>query len=121
MHFGLEVRPPYLDHELAELANSLPKNLKFSLDKSKVILKNLLKEKFNDTFSYKKQGAPSVFNLILKNKNEMESFKESLFYGELSNFFDCDKIIRDLINNYQNKNFIFLWRLYILNKMLVNF
>ena len=121
MHYGLEVRPPYLDHELVELSNNLPINLKFSLNKSKIILHRLLKEKFNYKFVYKKQGTPTVFEIILKNKKEMNNFKESLFYGELSQFFNCNKIIEKLLNNYNKKNNIFLWRLYILNKMLVNF
>ena len=104
MHYGLEVRPPYLDHELVELSNNLPINLKFSLDKSKIILNKLLKEKFNYKFVYKKQGTPTVFETILKNKREMNNFKEALFYGELSQFFNCKKIIEKVLNNYNKKN-----------------
>ena len=51
----------------------------------------------------------------------MNNFKEALFYGELSQFFNCKKIIEKVLNNYNKKNNIFLWRLYILNKMLVSF
>ena len=72
-------------------------------------------------FVYKKQGTPTVFESILHNTREMNNFKESLFYGELSQFFNCNKIIEKLINDYQKKDHIFLWRLYIFNKMLANF
>ena len=121
MNYNLEVRPPFLDHEFVELSNSLPVNLKYNLYKTKIILRKLLNEKFNYKFAYKKQGAPSIFESIRKNKREMNNFKESLFYGELSQFLNCNNIIKKLINNYQKKDHIFLWRLYIFNKMLTNF
>jgi asparagine synthase (glutamine-hydrolysing) len=121
MHYSLEVRPPFLDHEFVEVSNSIPVNLKYNLNKNKIILRKLLNEKFNYCPNYKKQGAPSVFESIRNDEKEMKNFKESLFYSELSQFFNCDKIIKELIKNYQKKNHIFLWRLYILNKMLVNF
>ena len=121
MNYGLEVRPPYLDHELVDLCNSLPINLKYNFSKNKIILKKLLNEKFNYKSTYKKQGTPNIFEKILNNKNEMKNFKESLFNGELSKFFNCKKIFEEIINNYKEKNHIFLWRLYILNKMLSNF
>ncbi len=121
MNYGLEVRPPYLDHEFVDLCNSLPVNLKYNFSKNKIILKKLLNEKFNYKSTYKKQGTPNIFEKILNNKNEMKNFKESLLNGELSKFFNCKKIFEEIINNYKEKNHIFLWRLYILNKMLSNF
>ena len=44
---GLEERPPFLDHEFVELINSLPISMKYNLFNTKIVLRNLLKEKFN--------------------------------------------------------------------------
>jgi len=41
MHYSLEVRPIYLDHELVELSNQLPANFKFNLNTNKILLRKL--------------------------------------------------------------------------------
>ena len=70
-------------------------------------------------YNRKKIGTPtlnSLISLILKNKKEMTFFKESLFYGKISNFFDTNKILDDLPKNKLDSHFF--WRLFILNKVL---
>jgi len=120
MFFSLEVRPPYLDHELVEIANNLPKELKFESLKRKIILTKIANTKLDLEISSKKIGTPTGEDAFFKNKNEVKNFKESLFYGNLSNFFNAEKIIKTIKYN-KNISKIFLWRLYILNKMESNF
>ena len=79
-----------------------------------------LEIKLNLKIGNKKIGTPTASFAFFNNKNELEVFKESLFYGNLSNFFNTDGIIKKIKYNL-NFNKIFLWRLYILNKMLTNF
>jgi len=122
MHFGLEVRPPYLDHKLVEIVNRMPASFKIELKNRKVILKKLFKEKFSKEINAKKIGTPSGFSTVFSSKKEMKKFKESIFYGLGSNFINPTKVFKlinfDKISKYHK---IFLWRLYILNKMMNKF
>ena len=122
MHFGLEVRPPYLDHKLVEIVNRMPASFKIGLKKRKIILVNLFKEKFSKEVNAKKIGTPSGFSTVFSSKKEMKKFKESIFYGLGSNFINPTKVLK-LINfdKINKNNKIFLWRLYILNKMMNKF
>ena len=119
MHFGLEVRPPFLDHILVEHINTLPVSCKFDGSRRKIILYKLLKK----TFSYKlkrfKIGTPTIFSKILKDKKEKKLFKKSLDNPEILKIFNKRKIEK-IIDNPKNKE-IFLWRLYIFSKMMRNF
>jgi len=57
MAFGLEVRPPMVDHEFLELAASIPSELKIRSGESKWIFKEALAEKLPETILHrKKQG-----------------------------------------------------------------
>ena len=67
----------------------------------------------------KKIGTPAVFDFILKNKKEMANFKKKFISSELYKLFNL-KTIGQLISNPKNSK-IFLWRLYILTKMLSNY
>ena len=121
MHYGLEVRPPFLDHEFVELINSLPINMKYNLYNTKIFLRNLLKEKFNYNTKKNKIGTPSFFREVMSNKKEINNFKESVFYGECRKFLNSERTIKKIKSGYKNEDSIFLWRLYILNKIFYNF
>ena len=121
MHSSIESRPPYLDHEFVELVNEIPTDLKFTSFDSKIALRQVLKEKFNYTPGKKKIGTPSYFRQIMQSKHELNNYKEIVFYGESKNFLEPRKIIPKIKNNYESKDEIFLWRLYILNKILYKF
>ena len=96
MFNSLEVRPPLLDHDLVEVVNSLPVNLKYKLSESKIILKKILLKKFSYKAPKTKLGTPSIFDKILKNKKEISNFKESICYGKLSLHLDPNKIIKQI-------------------------
>ena len=57
MAHAVEVRPPFLDHRIAEFAASLPSSLKIRGGRQKVILKELMKDKLpSSTLNRKKLG-----------------------------------------------------------------
>ena len=118
MAYGLEVRPPFLDHELVQKANSLPLGFKYNYSYNKIMLNKILQKNKRKIHyqSYKKLPTPTVFNEILKDKNEIKEFKEKLFYGKLSYIFNVEKIFKNFFDG--ETNHIFLCRLYILKKMI---
>ncbi len=121
MNYGLEVRPPFLDHEFVDLVNSLPTHMKFNETKNKIFLRELLEKKLNYKISKVKIGTPSVFRGIMNNYIEINNFKETVFYGECQKFLNTKKVINKIKKNYATTDEIFLWRLYILNKIFYNF
>jgi len=73
MQNSLEVRPPFLDHEVVELANTLPSGLKLANGTGKAILKRLMRGHLPaSTLTRKKIG----FGLPIKHwfRNELDSF-----------------------------------------------
>ena len=118
---AVELREPFLDHEFVELINSLPINMKYNLYNTKIFLRNLLKEKFNYNTKKIKIGTPSFFREVMSNKKEINNLKESVFYGECRKFLNSERTIKKIKSGYKNEDSIFLWRLYILNKIFYNF
>tara|TARA_B100001093_G_C26843941_1_gene1021874 strand:+ start:258 stop:1961 length:1704 start_codon:yes stop_codon:yes gene_type:complete len=118
MLYGVEVRPPFLDHRLVNKVNSLSLKLKYNFNNNKILLMKLFKKNNkNITYmSYKKLPTPTIYDLLINDKKEMKDFAEKFFYGKLSKIFLKDKILKDL--NLSKLNKIFFWRLYILNKMI---
>ena len=53
---GLEVRTPFLDHELVELVNSLPSSAKFNGKQGKIILKQALKGIVPEEILYRRKS-----------------------------------------------------------------
>ncbi len=121
MNYSLEVRPPFLDHKFVEIINSLPVKNKFNSSTGKIILKKILKKQFKYIAPKNKIGTPSIFRKILSNKREIDNFKEAIFYGECKNFIDTNKVTKIVRKNYKSRDSIFLWRLYVLNKVLYKF
>ena len=120
MNFGIEVRPPFLDHEFVNLINSLPVNLKFDIKRRKIIAYEIIKKLSKFKLSYKKHSTPSFIEKIFLDKKELNQFLESFRYGILNKFFHFDKFLKLLEKN--KKNFdnvhIIFWRFYMLNELL---
>lgn len=55
MHYGLEVRAPFLDYRLVEFVFSLPYNLKYKNFQTKYLLKKLMQGRLPDHLLYRKK------------------------------------------------------------------
>jgi asparagine synthase (glutamine-hydrolysing) len=60
MRFGLEVRPPLLDHRMVEFAARLPDSLKFGAGAQKLLLRRALSRKLPTRFAWGKKRGFSV-------------------------------------------------------------
>ena len=79
MAFGLEIRPPFLDHRVVEYCYSLPTAMKLKGFNTKWLLKKAMKNLLPDGIAYrKKQG----FSFPMK--NWMRGELKDLFWSELS-------------------------------------
>ena len=107
--------------EFVELINSLPVSMKYNLSSTKIYLRKLLKEKFNYNTKQIKIGTPSFFRKVMYNKKEINNFKEAVFFGECRKILNPEIIIKKIKSIYKKEDSIFLWRLYILNKIFYNF
>ena len=57
MQRSIEARSPFLDHELFDFTNELPKNFKIKNNKSKIVLRKFLKMNLkNDVYKNPKKG-----------------------------------------------------------------
>jgi asparagine synthase (glutamine-hydrolysing) len=98
---SLEVRSPFLDHDLVEFVyTNLPQNLKVSNDRRKIILQNfaakLLPKEFN---ANRKQGFSIPLSEWMKSSKWKSFFEEVLLDGGQKTF--SHKAISHLIN-YKN-------------------
>ena len=120
MNFGLEVRPPFLDHELVSLINSLPAEFKFNLRKRKMLVYQALNKLSKFKPSNKKYGTPSYVEQIISNKKEMSQFFESFRYGILNDYFNFNVFKKKLEINKKNLTniTIIFWRLYMINELV---
>jgi len=116
MATSLEVRVPFLDHELVELMATVPPNLKLKYLNTKYILRKALKDKNffpEDIIQRGKQG----YSLPLKNwlREELRSYMESLLSSSpiIKEVFNQDTIkilIKEHVEMTHNHNHI-LWAL----------
>jgi asparagine synthase (glutamine-hydrolysing) len=122
MFYALEVRVPLLDHRIVEFAWSLPHEYKLSINKQKIILRELLEKKIPKKLINKKKigfGIPvdDWLRTILLNKCDYFLDKKKLEkFGLLKSDF-----VEDLWSNHKNKKFNYgykLWNIIMLQKWL---
>lgn len=79
MYHGVEVRLPYLFHELVEFVFSLPSNFKFNNGYSKYILRNMSNDLLPNEIVWRKQkvGYKSPIEEWSKNKRFMEVYVDA--------------------------------------------
>lgn len=119
MFYSLEVRPPFLDTELVNTVNSIPANLKIHKNKQKIITHDILSKIFRFKVDRTKVGTPSFFYSIINKKRNKDILKEKIFYGKLSKYFNPKKTWEICNRQFKEKNdHIFLWRIFILSKIL---
>ena len=105
MLHGLEIRTPYLEHDLTEFVNSLPGNYKINDQWSKFILRTVAQKYIPKTISWEKKitglGVP---------------YSRMLFKGELRNIF-IDMVINSgkILKYFSSKNISKLLDLHIPN------
>ena len=92
MAHGVEVRLPFLNHELVEFIFSLPSNLKIHQGWTKWIARKAAEGFVPDQIIWRKEKVAyeSPDNFLFKNKN-LESVQKSLNTPEIEAFFDRNK------------------------------
>lgn len=114
MAYSVEIRSPFLDYRLVELARKLPMNFKFRDNKTKRILKDILSNYIpEDVFNLPKSGFSIPLDKWIENELKDEIDK-SVTIKSFENVQGFESIFVELgyINNTMK------WRLYILSKWL---
>ncbi len=100
MAHGLEVRSPFLDHNLIEFAASIPSSLKLKYYKKKYIFKKSLRKKLSpEILARKKKGFNSPVNHWLKTSLK-EFSRDMLFSNPMLTIFNFDSLDK-LWNDHQ--------------------
>lgn len=99
MHFGLETRSPFLDHEIVEFASRLPEKYKFSLFESKILLKSVAKKILPQACVFRpKQGFDVPLHLwFIENKNFI--FDTFTMNSDMFMFVSKEKVLK-MINDF---------------------
>lgn len=125
MFNSLEVRTPFLDFELVEFLNSLPAKFKIKRGKTKIILKNILKNKIpKEILKRRKKG----FGIPLANwlENDLKAFaleKLSRKKIEAEGIFDYN-YIENILNSHFNHKKDYrkqIWTLLVFEMWYENF
>ena len=105
MYYGLEARMPFLDHKIFEFSKTLPLDFKISKNKSKVILKKLLKRYVPENlFERPKQGFLVPLNEVINYKiDQIEKLLDKANI-EKHGILDSNKIQREF-NSFKAGNY----------------
>ena len=125
MQRSIEARSPFLDHELFDFTNELPKNFKIKNNKSKIVLRKFLKMNLkNDVYKNPKKGftvpianwlRTELKDLVLDTLNSKKI--ESL------NLINNDYLKQNIINPHldgKKNNYKKIWNIFVLFKWLNN-
>lgn len=121
MYNSLEVRAPFLDKNVIEFVNSLPKSYKQKGFEGKLILKKLMENKLPHNIIYRpKKGFGIPLSSWIRHDLKT-SIKETLF--EKDNLFDKG-YIEKMFSEHQSKKANhrkLIWNLFILKKFLTHY
>ena len=125
MQFSIEARSPFLDPDLFNFTNKLPKNLKLNFNSSKLFLRKFLKKTINNsTYKSRKKGFTvpmaswinnELKNLILDTLNK-ENFQKIGFFNY--DYFYKNIIVPHVENKSNNHKKI--WNVFVLINWLKN-
>ena len=119
MFCSLEIRPPFLDIDLVNYVNNLSENLKIFNHDQKIISKQLLfSKKIYKKFNKIGTPNPSDHFFLNMTKSKKKKFKERIFYGNLSKYYNPKRTWEICKQQFGQTNHIFLWRIFILTKIL---
>jgi asparagine synthase (glutamine-hydrolysing) len=122
MAHSLEIRVPFLDHEVVELATHLSNDLKFPTSQKKFLTETFSDLLPNEVVNRKKMGFTLPWSVWMK--NELRDFTESgfqvLFDQEVVN----EKVLKIAWNKFlqgnEEKSFISFWHLSVLGHWMKN-
>jgi asparagine synthase (glutamine-hydrolysing) len=123
MIHGLEIRTPFVDKDIWELAASIPENLQFKVGKGKtfegkLLLTKLVSRNFDDSFVHRgKHGFLIPLNHWFSNDRASRDFVQSQLFSSSSrvlNYFDR-QAIQELFSEGQYER---IWQLLFLEEWL---
>lgn len=124
MAHSIEARSPFLDYRVIEYANKIPNQFKFKNNEQKHILKNILRNDFDESFlNRSKQGFGVPLGNWLRNdfyEQIVNSFDEN--FHIISPYFKKNYIL-SLLNELKNgiyNNQHIIWRIFVLFKWYEN-
>jgi len=119
MAHSLELRTPYLDHELVELVYSIPEKFRINKKIYKPILRTIGKSYLPESyFNQKKKGFSLPLSFLMRGEllpkiKELLSKKNLEMYGIVKGNFFEDYVV-PMING-SNKNIQLVWNIFILH------
>lgn len=128
MYFGLEIRTPYLDHNLVEFVNGLPGKFKISNVWSKHILRKVAQKYIPESIAWEKRkiGLNIPYSRMLENGPLKTMFEnEALIEGKIKNYFpikNLQKLLKMHKSGHQDHDHSnTLWRILALEYWLQSF
>jgi len=118
MKNSLEVRTPYLNNELIQIASELPDQILFNGRFPKLILRIILDNYISKeitTLPKKGFGLP-IQNFSFFKENQMSLYNESIETLKNINFFKSDHLLINFIKDNSLKNYNSLWGLFAMAK-----
>ncbi len=113
---SLELRVPFLDKEVFEVARTIPKKLRINRKNTKYAMRMAALKRLPEfTAQKKKLGFPVPVRIWLRNDIYYDKVKESFTSDTAKKFFNLDKIISILDDHYYGKidNSRKIWTIYI--------
>lgn len=125
MAFSVEIRSPFLDYRVVELARTLPIEYRYQKGRKKRILRDILKEYIpEEVFNQPKKGFSVPLGSWIKNelKEEFDSILTDDFLKQVPNL-NIEKFKEMYIDHMNGKKDYssYLWRVYVLAKWYIEF
>ena len=117
MSHSLEVRTPFLDHELVEAVFSLPENIRISKNNYKPILKNFSKKYLPKIYhNYPKKGFSLPLSIFMRNKLKPDLIrvlsKKNLKKNDVIDKSFYDEYVEPMLNG-NNQNIQLIWNVFM--------
>ena len=112
---SLELRVPFLDKEVFNVASKLPVRLKVNKENTKYALRVAASKKLpKDTAEKEKLGFPIPTRVWLRDKKYYEIVKEAFCSRVSQKFFNTDELLKFLEDHYKGKwdNSRKIWTIY---------